>query len=173
MTTPGLMTLIQLSKFFFLSCYGLLIKTVITNAKKISLPTLIATTFGLFYFVYGGVGSQYLLWILPFLILVDFRNALIYSGFTSLALLGYYFMFIPRLVYWAFSSFLPLSPQEKVNATTLVSSNIKGQDLIGNLSHYPLVTKALSVYWLTTVLFWILMGIFFFRNLLPHCLAKK
>jgi len=171
-TTPGLKILVQLSKIFFLACYGLLVKTAFIRLKKINLSVLIATTFGLFYFLYGGVASQYLLWVLPFLILIDLKSALIYSGFASLALLGYYFMFLPRLVYWAFSFFLPLSFQEKNIVTTLVSSNITNQELIGNLVNYPLIIKALSVYLATTVLFCVFMGIFLVKNILPRCLVR-
>jgi hypothetical protein len=49
-----------------------------------------ATTFMLFYAVVASVGSQYLLWALPFLLLTSVPFALVYTLAGSFALLGFY-----------------------------------------------------------------------------------
>jgi len=59
-------------------------------ARHRPLDELILLSFGLTYAVSIGIASQYLLWILPFLILVNKRRAMIYSGLSTVTLLIYY-----------------------------------------------------------------------------------
>jgi hypothetical protein len=105
--------LLMISKIIFLTLYGLIITINLWQNKKRRLPLLEFTTFifCLFYFVYGGISSQYLIWILPFLIMENNKQALLYSFFASSALLGFYSYFFPKMISWILPSFV-LTPKQ-------------------------------------------------------------
>lgn len=67
-------------------------------ARRKSLAELIVLGFGLCYVLSVGIASQYLLWILPFLILGNDKRAAVYSGFSTLILLIYYATFGPGVL---------------------------------------------------------------------------
>jgi len=67
-------------------------------ARRKSLNELIVLSFGLCYVLSVGIASQYLLWILPFLILVNSKRAAVYSIPSTLILLIYYAAFAPGVL---------------------------------------------------------------------------
>lgn len=129
--------LLSVSKILFLVAYGSLLIFTWGRKKYVSLETLIASIFCLFYFLYGGVGSQYLLWVVPFLTLINIRFAILYTIFAFLALLGFYSTFYPEVLSWFFTIF-----------------------------HLPW-GRNLVFYRLVTLLFWGYVGIILFLILLP------
>ncbi len=124
--------LFAVSKIIFLFAYGLLVTGV--WKRKISAPLInsIAATFCLFLFLYGGISSQYLLWAVPFLILINLRHAIVYTILGSLALLGFYSVFYPDVIAWIFT--------------------VLHMPLMGDLGFYRLIT----------LLFWGYLGIVLF-----------
>ncbi len=67
-------------------------------ARRKQLGELIVLSFGLTFVVSVGIASQYLLWVLPFLILVDSRRAIVYSGLSTVTLLIYYAIWGPGVI---------------------------------------------------------------------------
>jgi hypothetical protein len=58
----------------------------------------IAVVFVAFYVVYGGIGSQYLLWAVPFLLLVSLPAGLLYSAAAVCSLVPFYRLFYSGVV---------------------------------------------------------------------------
>ncbi len=52
-----------------------------------------------FYVCYGGISSQYLLWLCPFLLILAWRSGVIYACLASAALVGIYALSYPHLVH--------------------------------------------------------------------------
>jgi len=67
----------------------------------------IALVFASFYLLYGGLSSQYLLWLLPFVLLLDLEAAIVYTLLASLALLTFYNYQWPGIIYRAQLELLP------------------------------------------------------------------
>jgi dolichyl-phosphate-mannose-protein mannosyltransferase len=84
------------SKFAFLTLYGI----TVMFSRKIGLLNGILVTFFLFYFVYSGVASQYLMWTVPFLLLAD-RKATFWSYelAATYALVVFYWIFFPDILF--------------------------------------------------------------------------
>lgn len=99
--------LLKLSKFIFLGLYSFLTVKMWFIKRKILLLDSIMIVFCLFYFFYGGISSQYLVWLLPFLILQNQKMAIAYSFFATAALLGFYSYFFPEMIFWMFPSLIP------------------------------------------------------------------
>ncbi|HHW88990.1 MAG TPA: DUF2029 domain-containing protein [Chloroflexi bacterium] len=82
--------LISLSAYLFLAVYAVALFQMYRNNKP---PEFQATViFLLFYTVYLGIAPQYLLWVLPFMIMTvsSWRWTIAYSAVSTLALIGFY-----------------------------------------------------------------------------------
>jgi hypothetical protein len=98
--------LLAFSKLLFLTAYFALLYLRYRRRGKWPLTFEIILVFGLFYLLYGGLSSQYLLWALPFLLLLDLQAAVVYSLLATAALLAFYNYQWPAIIYRA--SFQPL-----------------------------------------------------------------
>lgn len=134
---PGLDDMLAQSKTIYLVLYGFLVVFSFLKKTKPPIVTLIAISFCLFYFVYGGIASQYLIWAVPFLLLTDIRGALFYTLSATLALLGFYSFFFQGMISWL-SPFLLLYDK-----------------------------RALLAHLVTGELFWISLGFLLVWKLLP------
>ena len=151
---PYVEGLLQLSKIIFLCLYTFFLLRF-SWSKKQSLLNATVFIFILFYFIYGGISSQYLVWILPFIILLNTNLALFYSFFATLALLGYYSFFLPRLLLWLFP-FITVSPHmEQIIKSTVFENS--GQ-LLKNTPLVHFIRSALWFYLLTAIVFWLFVG---------------
>lgn len=79
--------MLHISKYVFISAYILFLFR--QYRSKTSLNNQIILVFLLFYIVYGGIGTNFLFWIVPFLLLSDFHSAKSYSIAGSLAIICY------------------------------------------------------------------------------------
>jgi hypothetical protein len=84
------------SKLAFLALYGI----AALWARRLGPLDGILVTFFLFYLVYSGVASQYLVWAVPFLLLAD-RPAMFWSYELAgtYALVVFYWLFFPDILY--------------------------------------------------------------------------
>lgn len=88
--------LISLSAYGFLLLYALTVRY--TKCRSMSVPMQATLIFLLFYVVYAGIAPQYLLWVLPFMIMAARPGAvLVYSAVSTLALLGFYLYAVPDI----------------------------------------------------------------------------
>jgi hypothetical protein len=95
-----LQLLITVSKGLFLFGYaGLLYLGYRGGLARFSPVFQIALVFATFYALYGGLSSQYLLWLLPFLLLLNPKYAIIYSLLAVAALLAFYNYQWPVIIY--------------------------------------------------------------------------
>ena len=95
---------LALSKKFFLLLYFLYILYRQFINKSTSLLKDINLVFLLFYSIYAGIASQYLIWIAPFLLILNLRYYLIYSLITTISLVGFYLYFFPWLLLNSYSN---------------------------------------------------------------------
>lgn len=86
---------LNISKIMFLVAYGV----VLFLARKRRLIDAIPVVFLLFYFFYGGVSSQYLIWVLPFAILRKDRFSRYYVALATWALLNFYWLYHPYILF--------------------------------------------------------------------------
>lgn len=94
--------LISWSAYLFLVLYVLIVIGMDHDGAS---PFVAATTiFALFYFSYAGIAPQYLLWILPFIIVAmpSLRWPIIYTISGTLALVGFYQYAVPDVFPLAF-----------------------------------------------------------------------
>jgi 4-amino-4-deoxy-L-arabinose transferase-like glycosyltransferase len=86
------------SKLAFLALYGI----AVLLSKRMGLLNGILVTFFLFYLVYSGVASQYLIWAVPFLLLTE-RKAMFwcYELAATYALVVFYWLFFPDILFGA------------------------------------------------------------------------
>lgn len=99
--------LLAFSKFIFGAAYVALLGWTWRRRRTLDLLLAIALTFATFYTFFGGISSQYLIWILPFLILLDGRAAAGYSLAATMALLAFYNWLYPEMIYRAPLQILP------------------------------------------------------------------
>ncbi len=108
--TTFLEILLVFSKFLFLTIYAALLYQSYRRRNSATRPLLVlevALVFALFYICYGGLSSQYLLWLLPFLLLLNMKDAIIYTLIATLALLAFYNYQWPVIIYRAPLQILP------------------------------------------------------------------
>jgi len=82
---------ISLSAYGFLGLYGWAVWYM--SRVRITLPMQATIIFLLFYVVYAGISPQYLLWVLPFMIMATADQrwyVILYTVVSTLALLGLY-----------------------------------------------------------------------------------
>lgn len=93
------------SKLAFLALYAI----AALHAKKVGLLNGALVTFGLFYLVYCGVASQYLVWVVPFLLLKESRVfSWSYELAAAFALVTFYWIFFPEILFGRFLPHVPL-----------------------------------------------------------------
>jgi 4-amino-4-deoxy-L-arabinose transferase-like glycosyltransferase len=94
---PGSMArdLTDKSKFVFLIAYGLLFLLTI---RRWDLKTQALGIFLAFYTLYGGLSSQYLIWVLPFALLAVEWMVIPYSIVGAGALVTFYLRFFPSIL---------------------------------------------------------------------------
>ncbi len=162
---PNIDLLLSISKYVFLSAYVLVVITMLRRKTVNPITGAISLVYFLFYFVYGGIASQYLVWLLPFLILYNRRYAFAYTIIATTALLGYYAFFLPRLFLWAVPFFLvPVQVEESVKMTVFSQFGV----LTPNIPLYRQITAVFSLYTLTSIVFWPSTGFFLWR-LIQDC----
>lgn len=88
--------LLQASKLFFLIFYVFIICILFKKKKLIDLILIVFTSF---YFIYGGVASQYFIWILPFAFLTRDRFLKYFLVFCSFALINFYYIYHPKILF--------------------------------------------------------------------------
>lgn len=93
--------LCSLTKIIFFISFFL----VLYLMRRKKLIASILAVFVTFYFVYSGVASQYFIWILPFAFLFKDRFLKYYLIFATWALLNFYLLYHPRII---FGSFTPI-----------------------------------------------------------------
>lgn len=120
------------SKFAFLALYGI----AALFARRIGLLNGILVTFFLFYLVYSGVASQYLIWTVPFLLLAD-RKAMFwcYELAAAYALVVFYSIFFPDILFGA------LEPP-RVDAVWLLPHYVLSQSLFSAVCAVGIVAFA-------------------------------
>lgn len=79
--------LLNLSKYFFIVSYAILFCYFVTRTTKLILQIILV--FLLFYITVGGVGTQYFLWIIPFLLLYKPKETIGYTVISFLSILSY------------------------------------------------------------------------------------
>ncbi len=97
---------VTLSAYLFLAIYAFALLQMYRSNKP---PVFQATViFLLFYTVYFGIAPQYLLWVLPFMIMAIpiWRWTVVYSAVSTLALIGFYLYAVDGI----FPYRLPLPP---------------------------------------------------------------
>lgn len=93
------------SKLAFLVAYAVLAFA----ARRIGLLNGILATFALFCGVYCGVASQYLIWVVPFLLLKERRVfSLCYEMVATFALVTFYWIFFPGILFGTLLPHVPL-----------------------------------------------------------------
>ena len=88
--------ILQKSKFLFLCAFALIFLKKINRLRLIDLILLV---YLLFYFLYGGVASQYLIWLIPFAHLSRDRFLKYYTVTGTLAMLGVYWLCYPAILF--------------------------------------------------------------------------
>lgn len=92
--------LLGFAKLLFLAAFGFEIWHWSRRPESVpELPKRIAIVFVLFYVVYGGIGSQCLLWAIPFLLLVAPTAGLAYSAAAICTLVPFYRLFYSGLLF--------------------------------------------------------------------------
>ena len=92
------------SKLAFLALWG----TAALFARRIGLRNGILVTFGLFYAVYCGVASQYLVWVVPFLLVGNRLFFACWELAATFALVTFYWIFFPDILFGTLRPMVPL-----------------------------------------------------------------
>jgi hypothetical protein len=93
------MQLLRLSTYLFLGAYLTYVLWMWRRGARLLLD--IVVVFALFYVLYAGIAPQYVLWALPFLLLINMRLAMLYTATGTLALVGFYLYAVPNtLIFW-------------------------------------------------------------------------
>jgi uncharacterized membrane protein len=94
-------TLLPLAKAGFLVAFALLLALVAARRLRFSLDVMALAVFLAFLTFYGAVSAQYLLWVVPFGVLVADRYAAVYAAASTMALLGFYAFLAPGVLFGA------------------------------------------------------------------------
>lgn len=95
-TIPLSNELLNTSKYVFMSVASSLTLLIIGSKN---LAKAILTIYLAFITIYFGIGSQYLVWILPFAVLAKDKMVIFYTLFGFIALLGFYLFFGPDILF--------------------------------------------------------------------------
>lgn len=146
---PNIDAMLTLNKVLFLLVYALFIINLSRSTIGRSLTKAISIVFLLFYFLYAGISSQYLVWVLPFLILYKKSYAIFYSVIATVALLGYY----------GFRFLIFMTSKEFIQ-TTILLAPIK---LTANTPFSMQLKIMMVVYGITSIIFWCSIGFMLWR----------
>jgi hypothetical protein len=80
-------SLLDISKYMFLAVYVWLLW--ILWKRKYRLPVGIILIFLLFYIIMGGVATQYLSWVIPFLLIMGTKEIVAYTILSTVAMVTY------------------------------------------------------------------------------------
>ncbi len=89
---------IATSKLFFFAAYGAFLALLWRRRQRVDLATGCLLGWLIFLVVYGGISSQYLVWVLPFGLLVSLRWSLAYSLASALAMAAFYRTWFPGVL---------------------------------------------------------------------------
>lgn len=93
---PGWERIYALSRVAYLTLVG----AGLVFARRVALLNRILLVFLGFYLLYASVASQYLIWVLPFLLLLNSHRAfVVYVGAASYALVVFYGTFFPDILF--------------------------------------------------------------------------
>ena len=95
--------LVPLAKTGFLLAFALLLALVGARRLRLALDTAALAVFLAFLAFYGAVSAQYLLWVVPFGMLVPDRHAALHAAASTIALLGFYAFLAPGVLFDAAS----------------------------------------------------------------------
>jgi len=98
---PGTLgiTLLTVSKFCFVLVYALFVGLFWWKTKRFSLLGGLLITLLLFLVVYGGISSQYLIWVVPFALCVGTKWEIAYSWSATFALVSFYLFYFPTILF--------------------------------------------------------------------------
>ncbi|MBN2453350.1 MAG: hypothetical protein JXB40_03710 [Candidatus Omnitrophica bacterium] len=83
------------TKILFLAVYA----AILAASPKRKLASSILAVFVAFYFIYSGISSQYLIWVLPFAFLTRDRMLKYYMIFATWALVNFYWLYHPHIIF--------------------------------------------------------------------------
>ncbi len=96
---PHWPALVPLAKAGFLVALALLFALVATRRLRFSLDAVALAVFLAFLTLYGAVSAQYLLWVVPFGVLVPDRYAALHAAASTIGLLGFYLFLAPGVLF--------------------------------------------------------------------------
>ena len=84
------------SKAVFLICWA--VSALWAVIKRVNLLDSVLVVYLMFYFLYHGISAQYLLWVLPFALML--RNPMVwpYTILASMAMVGFYLSYWPEFL---------------------------------------------------------------------------
>ena len=94
-------TLVSLAKSAFLVTFAVLLALVAVRRLRLPPDAVALTVFLAFLTFYGAVSAQYLLWVVPFGVLVPDRYTALHALASTLALLGFYPFLAPGVLFEA------------------------------------------------------------------------
>jgi Gpi18-like mannosyltransferase len=92
-------TLVPVAKAGFLVAFALLLVLAAARRLRFSLDAAALAVFLAFLAFYGAVSAQYLLWVVPFGVLVPDRYAALHAAASTVALLGFYAFLAPGVLF--------------------------------------------------------------------------
>jgi DNA-binding beta-propeller fold protein YncE len=107
---PGTLSenLLNFSKWLFLIAYVLMVVVFWWKHKHFGLLSCIIGTTLLFFCLYGGISSQYLVWVIPFGLLIGSAWETAYTWSATASLITFYLYYFPTILFGE----LPVSWQE-------------------------------------------------------------
>lgn len=84
------------SKAVFLICWA--VSALWAVIKRVSLLNSVLVVYLMFYFLYYGISAQYLLWVLPFALMLRDPMACPYTILASMAMAGFYLSYWPEFL---------------------------------------------------------------------------
>lgn len=74
-----------------------------------------------FYWIYGGVSAQYLIWVIPIAIAIKSRWSLIFTLVATITIIAFYHTYAPPILYGRFP---PIKIDQNVSAQIMMFGNI-------------------------------------------------
>jgi sugar lactone lactonase YvrE len=99
--------LLAISKWIFLAAYGLFVVYFWWKHQRFSLLSGILGTLLLFLGIYGGISLQYLIWVIPFALLVKSKWAKAYTWMATGNLVFFYLFYFPTILFGNLPIFWP------------------------------------------------------------------
>jgi hypothetical protein len=96
---PHWPTLVPLAKAAFLGAFAALLALVAARRLRFPLDDVALAVFLGFLTLYGAVSAQYLLWVVPFGVLVPDRYAVVHAAASTAALVGFYLFLAPGVLF--------------------------------------------------------------------------